>query len=246
MAHESSWFQGTRASMTANISPYAKRAMASPLIRAGVEDIGFAFGVGPKGVFSSSTLDPFYEARAARTAPRLGKEVSMAAARRGGLVKAMRKGGRSGWKGFLGKAGGRALGPIATAAFGGMHYQQLRSEGAGQISAAAQAIGTQVGAMFVFGVGMKAIGMIGGGAMAIAPVAAAAAIGYGTYKILEHGNAVVKRTRQLEMGKPIVDPYGMNATMRQRSLRAMQFSQINGRSAFGTEAQLMHIPTMRG
>jgi len=55
----------------------------------------------------------------------------------------------------------------------------------------------------------------------------------------------MKRHSQLEMGRPSVDQFGTLATMRQRSLAAIQNSRINGRSALGNEGQISYRPYFR-
>lgn len=233
MATQQSFFEETRKALGSTIGPHARKAMQGPLIRAGVEEVGWGFGLGPKGLFNRSTFDPFFSAAGTP--------------RSAGLRTALRAAGGKGWKGFAKRAGKRALGPVSTLAFAGITYHHLRQQGHGQLSAGAMAVGGEIAFSFAAGAAMKGLSMVAGGAMTYAaPIAAVAAVGYGTYKALEHGNAVLRNSRRLEMGKQVADPYGINATMRQRSLQAMSFSQINGRSAFGSEAQLMHIPMMRG
>ena len=141
--------------------------------------------------------------------------------------------------GKLGIAG-RLLGPALT---GAMMYQGYKEGGV----MGALKEGAMMGATsFAWGAGMKAAGaVLGGAAPFVAVAAVGAAVGYGTYKALEHGNQKMKRMRRLEMGSPVVDPFGIGATMRQRSLSALMQSQINGRSAIGQEAALMHMPVMR-
>jgi hypothetical protein len=73
----------------------------------------------------------------------------------------------------------------------------------------------------------------------------AAAAGYGYYKLGEAGIAHMKRHRNMEMGSDIIDTFGTMATIRQRSLSAIQNSHVNGRLALGGEAALMHTPMMR-
>lgn len=55
----------------------------------------------------------------------------------------------------------------------------------------------------------------------------------------------MRRKAEVEMGAPIIDQYGTLATMRQRSLAAIQNSKINGRSALGNEAALHYSPYYR-
>jgi len=60
--------------------------------------------------------------------------------------------------------------------------------------------------------------------------------------------AVYQHMRQramLEMGRPAVDQFGTAATMRQRSLAAIQDSKLNGRVALGNEATLLYRPYFR-
>jgi len=52
----------------------------------------------------------------------------------------------------------------------------------------------------------------------------------------------MKKHAGVEMTRPVVDPFGTAATMRQRSVTAMQNSRINGRSAIGNEAALAYRP----
>ena len=51
-----------------------------------------------------------------------------------------------------------------------------------------------------------------------------------------------KKTKSVQMGGEIVDPHGMNATMRQRSLLAIQNSRLNARSGIGHEAAMTYSP----
>lgn len=51
-----------------------------------------------------------------------------------------------------------------------------------------------------------------------------------------------KKQQQIEMGTPIVDNFGTAATMRQRSVSAIQNSRLNGRTALGNEAALAYQP----
>lgn len=55
----------------------------------------------------------------------------------------------------------------------------------------------------------------------------------------------MRKHAKLEMGTPVADDFGTVATMRQRSLQAIQESKINGRSALGNEALLMYQPYFR-
>lgn len=53
------------------------------------------------------------------------------------------------------------------------------------------------------------------------------------------------KNARLELGSPVIDNFGTLATMRQRSLMAMQNSNINGRSAMGQEATYTYRPYFR-
>jgi len=55
----------------------------------------------------------------------------------------------------------------------------------------------------------------------------------------------MRKHAKLEMGRPIHDQFGNVATMRQRSVMAIQNSKINGRSALGHEATLAYSPYFR-
>jgi len=72
------------------------------------------------------------------------------------------------------------------------------------------------------------------------PVTLAAAATVGTYAYGEAAHSYNKNLTHAEMGGNLVDPYGMNSTMRQRSLQALHNSHINGRMAIGNEAVLLH------
>lgn len=54
-----------------------------------------------------------------------------------------------------------------------------------------------------------------------------------------------KKNARIEMATPIMDEYGTVATMRQRSMRAIQNSRVNGRTALGNEAALTYTPYWR-
>lgn len=66
-----------------------------------------------------------------------------------------------------------------------------------------------------------------------------AAAGYGYYAMGEAAQAHVKRLRHLEMGSAVKDPFGTAATLRSRSIAALNNSSINGRMAIGNEGFLM-------
>lgn len=115
---------------------------------------------------------------------------------------------------------------------------------------------SHLASMYLFSAGMKVAGM---GASMGAPVAAAA-IGAGGIALgvsMASGqisprdfvrpwvNQYMKKHAQLELATPVVDNFGTVATMRQRSLQAIQNSRINGRTALGNEAALSYQPYFR-
>lgn len=154
----------------------------------------------------------------------------------------------AGWKGaanmgkakIIGRTAYRALGPALTIHAAVSGYKE------GGITGAAKGIASTAAMNFAWSMGAQAVSSVGGSAMTVGvPLAVLAGVGYGTYKALQFGNARVRKQRNMELGSPIIDPFGNAATMRQRSLQALQNSQFNGRSAFGSEAALMHMPMMR-
>ncbi|MCW4026746.1 MAG: hypothetical protein NWE76_04590 [Candidatus Bathyarchaeota archaeon] len=71
-------------------------------------------------------------------------------------------------------------------------------------------------------------------------VAGGIAAGAGGYALGEAAQAHRRGLKTLEMGANVVDPFGTAATLRQRSLTALQNSKINGRMGLGNEALIMH------
>lgn len=134
----------------------------------------------------------------------------------------------------LGQAAWRGIQPAFTA------YATYAGYKDGGAIGAAKGFGTAMAFNYLWGAAFKAMGSFG------VPVALIAGTAAATYVSLEGGRQRIKRTRAMEMGSPVVDPFGNAATMRQRSVQALMNSQINGRSALGTEAQLMHVPMLRG
>lgn len=74
----------------------------------------------------------------------------------------------------------------------------------------------------------------------LGPVAAVAAVGIGTYQFGKKAGEYGKKMSGLEMATPYIDQFGTMATMRQRSLQAIQNTHLNGRAALGSEAQILH------
>ncbi len=81
-------------------------------------------------------------------------------------------------------------------------------------------------------------------ALSLAPpvLIGAAIIGAGVAarKALIAGRDYNREVRKVSFGNVFNDMYGTAATMRQASIMAIQGSKINGRSALGSEASLMH------
>lgn len=120
-------------------------------------------------------------------------------------------------------------GGLSGALMGGAEYAaNMYMWGAGLKIAGIGLSGLGVG----LGVGLAGAGLAGGLALGVS--------GIGPRQMLrplvrEH----MERRSRLEMGTPIVDDYGSIATMRQRSIMAIQNSKINGRTALGNEASLL-------
>lgn len=62
---------------------------------------------------------------------------------------------------------------------------------------------------------------------------------YANKRAIEVGEERYRKHARLEMGTPIVDQFGTAATMRQRSVMALNNSRLNGMTALGNEAALM-------
>lgn len=92
---------------------------------------------------------------------------------------------------------------------------------------------------YASGLAFQALGTFG------IPAILAGGAALGSYAALSGGASAIRRRRRMEMAAPLSDPFGTGATMRQRSLNLLQNSQLNGRSAMGSEAYLMHTPVMR-
>ena len=143
--------------------------------------------------------------------------------------------------GTLGRFGGAAMGMawIGSSVYRG--YQQ------GGLKGAALEGGKEAATWAAMGAGEAAFASltgvsIGGIAMGAAVVGAEI---YGGYRLMKHGLNHYRQMRQTEFTQPIVDPFGMGFTMRQRSLMAIQNSAVNGRLALGNEGFLTHTPLLR-
>lgn len=220
------------------LSWFHKAGMHGAGAKGGWGGIYPGLGLGPYGLFdfgsysigggrtlagTAGALPEGFRAQSAvfgRTAAGLYKGQSI----RGGAMLTGRLGGQV----FM-----RGIGPAIT----GLDVYRGYQEGGimGGVAGGVKSLAMQ----YAVGVGLRALGVLG------LPVAAVGIAGFGGYHLLKAGRERTKRTKRLEMGQPLMDPFGNAATMRQRSLQALVNSQINGRSAFGSEAQLMHIPVLR-
>jgi hypothetical protein len=147
----------------------------------------------------------------------------------------------SGWKGLKASKGfaGKMIGGGAVTALGmGLSIYQGYQEGGawGAFKGGLQGAAEQA----AWGIGEMALSRLGIGGV-LGPVGWVVAAGYGTYKALEYGQQKTRNLRKLEMVSPVVDPYGLGATMRQRSQMALSRSFINGRMAMGNEAAYIHM-----
>ena len=201
-----------------------------------------ALGLGPDGLLDFSS----YSMGSGRTLGEVGKLTAAGrgtmgfraqASQYGKIASNVMKRGSAGQRSALGFSAATRM--ISPALLGYSIYQGYKDGG---IGGAAKAGAGHLAVDYAISAGLKAAGALG------TPLAIAdgvAAVGYGSYKLLKAGNARMKRVRNMEMGGPINDPFGNGATMRQRSLQALQGSQLNGRSAFGSEAMLLHVPMFR-
>ena len=150
-----------------------------------------------------------------------------------GLIKGM---------GWFGKALGRGF--LGASAYYG--YQQ------GGVQGAVVETGKHLAMTYAMGAVLKAVGVGAGAGLAVgAGVATIGGLAAG-YHFATGGSIAdaarpwmadhARRQAGLEMGSPIVDNFGTTATMRQRSLSAIQNSRLNGRTALGNEAALSYQP----
>jgi hypothetical protein len=93
--------------------------------------------------------------------------------------------------------------------------------------------------------------VIGTGALtALAATGLVAGAAYGTYAYNKYGSEIGRsymlRHTQTEFGGGgVPDQFGTAATMRRRSMAALQGSRINGNMALGNEAALTYTPYFR-
>lgn len=137
----------------------------------------------------------------------------------------------------------KAMGTPMGLAFGpGIGFALGYSEGglsggfAGAAESTIMMAGFEMGARTL---GLAGIGIKGG--LALGGIGmAAAGVGYATHAALEHGNRYMRNRGKMELSAPTLDVFGTAATMRQRSLAAMNDSHINMRNALGNEAMYLH------
>lgn len=133
--------------------------------------------------------------------------------------------------------GGRVGGPLLAGLFGAVTYNEFRSQGHGVINSAVRATGKMA---------LEAIKWRIGAAIVTNPLGVAAAIGVGAIAFhmwnQKRKEGIGKAVRQSEF---LNESFAMNTeaayTMRQRSLKAINRSQINARMALGGEARFQHL-----
>lgn len=151
-------------------------------------------------------------------------------------------------QGFMGrgaKGGIRAnwMGNAAGLAFVGYDAYQGYKEG-GMVGAAKNITTSAISWGLMRGAWNMAAGTLGSVPVAIGAAAVGGAYGY--YRMGEAGQKYSKNLKKLEFrGADIGDTFGTMATMRQRSLSAIQNSHVNGRMALGGEAAMMHTTYLR-
>lgn len=118
----------------------------------------------------------------------------------------------------------------------------------GGVWGAAKGMAGEAATWYAFGAAMKVMAPIAVGAIGLAGIGAAAAYSAGVrprHLMRPWTNEYVKKHARVEMATPIMDEYGTVATMRQRSIRAIQNSKLNGRTALGNEATYSFRPYHR-
>jgi hypothetical protein len=135
-------------------------------------------------------------------------------------------------QGFVKKAGVLA-GPGIGAAFTAVSVYQGYKEGG--IFGAAKEVGIQYGYNLAFRVATGSLSAVTALSRAV-PLAAM----YGAYKFGQNAGRYGRKTENLSFNRGFVDDYGTAATMRQRSLQAIQNSHVNSRSLLGGEGEVIH------
>ena len=72
------------------------------------------------------------------------------------------------------------------------------------------------------------------------PILATAGAMAGAYAFGKAAGSYGKKMTHLELAAPHIDQFGTVATIRQRSLQALQDTHLNGRGLLGNEAAMMH------
>ena len=155
-----------------------------------------------------------------RNGPSLRSEISAAWKEGGGKL--------GGSVGVVGKFASR-YGGIAMA--GWALYEGMQEGG---LTGGIKAVGQQTVNWAAIRMAEAALGSFAGTALM-----AGGALAYGGYRFGQAAQKYGRGLRNISMATPVVDPFGTAATMRQRSLSALQNTHINGRSVLGSEAQLM-------
>jgi len=215
------------------------------------ESFGFSYKGSMFGINATSqgflglreSLPEFRAARQGRPTfgkPQMGRVYSKArgmgmgkfSSTRMAVTHGARQAGMRGVGKILGKALPGGLGLAATGYFAYSGYQE------GGALGAVKGVGESIAWTTAFKLaGGLANPVIGGAAIV-------GAVGLGIYAYGEASQAHVKKLRDIEMGGTgaIMDAIGSMpaATMRQRSVLALQNTHINGRMAMGNEALYMH------
>lgn len=162
----------------------------------------------------------------------MGRGLSKSAARRGAA-----------WS-IAGRTVFKAIGPAFLAYAG---YEGYKKEGAwGAVKGVGGALAeTYLVGRAISAFGAPALGVLGAaagasvlGAIAHDPDAFLSMKGW----VRPWTSEYHKKTQGVQMGGEVVDPHGINATMRQRSMLAIQNSRMNARSGLGQEATLTFSP----
>ncbi len=163
--------------------------------------------------------------------------------KRGGFLgRDMKQGGKESARAFAGRKSIARIGGVASLAYIG--YSAYTGYQEGGVWGATKGVAESVAINSIStGLFNAAVGAVGSVPLAIGAAAVGGAYGY--YRLGEAGQTYAKNLRKLEMGSETVDTFGTAASMRQRSLSAIQNSHVNGRMALGNEAGLMHMSYRR-
>ncbi len=153
------------------------------------------------------------------------REIKYTSKMAGGI---MRVGEKRTIAGMVGKGFGKAIWPA-------LFLYQAATEGVWSATKDAVVGGA------MWGAGKWALGRIAAGGVVGGLATAGAAAVIGGRAALIAGRNYNREVRQASFGNAFNDVYGNAATLRQASIQAIQGSKINGRSALGMEANLMHL-----